>query len=84
MELVSPSRWSCPSQLRTPGPAYGVAAKNLRSIVEEGIYEHAPDLTSLTILGLEDEDTSGFVALESLLKHPTAVHVLATPRAERG
>ena len=36
-------------------------------MVESGIYELAPDVTSLEILGLEEPSASGFVALESLL-----------------
>ena len=44
--------------------------KDLRSIVQGGIYDLAPDVTSLTILGLEEE--AGFVPLESLLKHAPA------------
>ena len=82
VELVSIRDGAVQLQLRTYGHAHGSAAKNLRTIVEEGIYDLAPDLASLTILGLEDEDASGFVSLESLLKHPTAVHVSATPGLE--
>ncbi len=36
-------------------------------MVESGIYELAPDVTTLEILGLEEPAASGFVALESLL-----------------
>jgi hypothetical protein len=79
VELISLRDGVVEIQLRTAGHTHGSAAKNLRSIVEEGIYEWAPDLASLTILGLEDEGASGFVTLDSLLKHPTAVHVLAPP-----
>jgi hypothetical protein len=39
----------------------------LRALVENGIYELAPDVTSLEILGLEEPSATGFVALESLL-----------------
>jgi 5'-3' exonuclease len=82
VELVSLRDGAVQLQLRTSGHVYGSSAKNLRSIVEEGIYNLAPDLASLTILGLEGEDASGFVPLESLLKHSTATHVLAAPGAE--
>ena len=75
VELISLRDGVVHVQLRTSGHAHGSAAKNLRSIVEEGIYEWAPDLASLTILGLEDESATGFVTLDSLLKHPTARHV---------
>jgi hypothetical protein len=40
-------------------------------MVQGGVYDLAPDLTSLTILGSE-ESSSGFVPLESLLKHSFA------------
>jgi hypothetical protein len=36
-------------------------------MVESGLYELAPDVTSLEILGLEEKPSTGFVALESLL-----------------
>jgi len=78
VELVSIRDGAVRLQLHTSGHAHGSAARNLRSIVEEGIYDLAPDLASLTILGLEEEGASGFVPLETLLKHPTAVHVLGT------
>ena len=81
VELVSLHDGAVQLQLRTTGHVHGSAAKNLRSIVEEGVYELAPDLASLTILGLEDDSASGFVPLENLMKHPTA-HVLATTGAE--
>jgi hypothetical protein len=58
---------------------YGPARKDLRSIVEGSLYDLAPDLTSLTVLGAEDESSSGFVPLESLRKHSFAAHT-----AERG
>jgi hypothetical protein len=82
VELVSIREGAIQLQLHTSGHTHGSAAKNLRSIVEEGIYDLAPDLASLTILGLEDQSASGFVPLESLLKHSTAAHVLVVPGLE--
>jgi hypothetical protein len=64
-------------RLHTSGHACGSTTKDLRSIVEGSMYDFAPDLTSLTILGSEDESSSGFVPLESLLKHSLAGHTLA-------
>jgi hypothetical protein len=84
VELVSIREGAIQLQLHTSGHTHGSAAKNLRSIVEEGIYDLAPDLASLTILGLDDEGASGFVPLESLLKHPTAVHALAPGQEVEG
>jgi Fe-S cluster biogenesis protein NfuA len=53
-------------QLESSGHACGSTTENVRSMVEEGIYEYAPDVTSLEILGLEGQPSSGFVSLESL------------------
>ena len=46
-------------------------------MVEEGVYEYAPDVTSLVILGLEGQPSSGFVTLESLAA-PRISHLSAT------
>jgi hypothetical protein len=53
--------------LTRSGHSCGSSAKELRAIVESGIYESAPDVTALEILGLEESSPGGFVALESLL-----------------
>jgi hypothetical protein len=58
-------------RLHTSGHAR-VSKKELRAIVEGAMYDLAPDLTSLTIHGAEEEP-SGFVPLESLLKPSFAV-----------
>ena len=54
-------------RLTTSGHNCGSSAGDLRSIVEDGMYEFAPDVTSLEIAGLEELKPAGFVALESLL-----------------
>ena len=65
---------------RTPSaifraPPHGSHGRNVRTIVEEAVYDlRAWTSTSLTILGL-DENASGFVPLESLLHHPTSPQV---------
>ena len=79
VELVSLRDGVVQLQLRTSGHVHGSSATKLRSFIEESIYEFAPDLESLTILGLEDEDASGFVTLDSLMNNPTAVPALAAP-----
>ncbi len=71
VELISICDGAVQLKVRTSGHAHASAVSNLRSIVEEGIYDLAPDLVSLTILGLEEVGASGFVPLDSLLKHPT-------------
>ena len=51
------------------GHSCGSTARDVRTIVEEGIYELAPDVTSLEIRGLEEPSNSGFVALDTLMGH---------------
>ena len=66
IELESISEGSVQVRL-TSGHSCGSSTRDLQSIVEEAIYEAAPDLASLKILGLEEQTPAGFVALESLL-----------------
>jgi Fe-S cluster biogenesis protein NfuA len=54
-------------QVSTTGHSCGSSAKDLRTIVEDCVYEFAPDVVALEILGLEEPSSSGFVALDSLL-----------------
>jgi Fe-S cluster biogenesis protein NfuA len=54
-------------QVTTTGHGCGSSTKDIRAIVEDGVYEFAPDVIALEILGLEDPSRTGFVALESLL-----------------
>ena len=82
VEVISLRNGVVQLQVSTSGHAHGSAARNLRWIIEEAIYEFAPDLMSLTILGLEDEGASGFVTLDSLLNHSTAVPVMAAPGSD--
>jgi hypothetical protein len=74
VELVSLHEGAVQVRLHTSGHARGSTIKDLRSIVEGGVYDLAPDLTSLTILAPEEESSSGFVPLQSLLKHSIVIH----------
>jgi hypothetical protein len=73
VELVNLQDGDVQLRVHTSGHARGSMVKDLRSIVVGGIYDLAPDVASLTILGLEEETSSGFVPLESLRKHSPAV-----------
>lgn len=75
-ELVSVRDGAVQVRLRISGPIHGSTTKKLRAIVEEGIYDLAPDLTSLEILDPEAQSASGFVPLEKLLKHAPAGRAL--------
>jgi hypothetical protein len=53
-------------RVNTAGHGCGSTTQNVRAAVEDAIYEAAPDLTSLTVEGLEQPSSSGFVAMDSL------------------
>jgi hypothetical protein len=74
VDLVSFHEGAVQLRLHTSGHSRGSTIKDLRAIVEGAIYDLAPDLSSLTILAPEEESSSGFVPLQSLLKHSMAVH----------
>jgi hypothetical protein len=74
VDLVSLHEGAAQLRLHTSGHSRGSTIKDLRAIVEGAIYDLAPDVTSLTILAPEEESSSGFVPLQSLLNHSMAVH----------
>ena len=67
IEIESVQEGAVQLRLATSGHSCGSSTKDLRSIVEDGMFEFAPDVTSLEILGLEEPTPVGFVSLESLL-----------------
>lgn len=51
----------------TPGAhACGSTTSTLRSLVEDSIYEAAPDIAALTVEGLDGRPATGFVSLDKL------------------
>jgi hypothetical protein len=51
----------------TPGAhACGSTTSTLRSLVEDSIYEAAPDIAGLTVEGLDGKPATGFVPLDKL------------------
>jgi Fe-S cluster biogenesis protein NfuA len=81
VELVSLSGGEVRVKIHTEGHACGSTGKTVHSIVEECLFDHAPDLTSLEILADQEAPSSGFVSLDSLMKQPLPPHVMA-PAAE--
>jgi Fe-S cluster biogenesis protein NfuA len=75
-EIVRIDEGAVQLQVTTTGHSCGSSAKDLHAIVEDVVYEFAPDVVSLEILGLDEPSTTGFVALESLMGHNL---VIATP-----
>jgi Fe-S cluster biogenesis protein NfuA len=60
------------------GHACGSTSNTLRSTVEEAVYELAPDVTSLSIEGLDGLAASGFVALDTLMSRHLPVAIAGT------
>jgi len=54
-------------RLRLNAPGCGSTSGALKSVVEEAMYEAAPDLTQITIEVLEEHAASSFVPLEKLV-----------------
>lgn len=69
IELVSVQEGVIQVRLAVSSHSCGSSAKDLRAIVEDGVYEFAPDVTSLEILGLDESPSAGFVPLETLMGH---------------
>jgi hypothetical protein len=66
-KLVSVSGSEVRVHVTLQGHSCGSTAQNVRTLVEEAMYEAAPELTSLVVEGLDDPKPSGFVAMESLV-----------------
>jgi Fe-S cluster biogenesis protein NfuA len=79
IDLVSIDAGTVRVQVTKSGHSCGSSTKELRRLVESGVYEIAPDITALEILGLEEPSSSGFVALDSLLAN-TLVGAAPVPR----
>jgi Fe-S cluster biogenesis protein NfuA len=77
VELISIEEGRVHLKVGSSGHACSSTMENLRSMIEEGVYEYAPDVTSLVIRGLEAKPSSGFVALDSLVGSDT-VHTSAS------
>ena len=66
IELLAAENGAVRVQLAKGGHSCGSSTPELQAIVEDAIYELAPDVVSLEILGLEEPSSTGFVALETL------------------
>jgi Fe-S cluster biogenesis protein NfuA len=67
IDLVSIDEGAVIVRVTKSGHSCGSSTKELRELVESGMYEVAPDIVTLEIHGLEEPSSTGFVALESLL-----------------
>ena len=78
LEIVSTSNGFIRLKVVRNGHACGSTTQTLKSTVEEGIYEAAPDATEIVIEGLEEKAASTFVPLDKLIGHSL---LSETPRA---
>ena len=73
LEVLDISNGIVRLRLSVSGHTCGSTANTLKSMVEEAIYESAPDVTSIVIEGL-DEKSGGFVSLDKLLSDASSSH----------
>jgi Fe-S cluster biogenesis protein NfuA len=59
----------------------GSTAKTVQTMIEEAMYDAAPDLTSLFIEGFEEKPATGFVAIDKLMAGGS---LLSVPRTASG
>lgn len=76
-ELVSLCEGAVQVKVRISGHACGSTAGTTKTVVEECMYDEAPDVESLEVLGPDDEVSSGFVSVDSLLKHSLSTPAMA-------
>ena len=87
VELVSIADGAVQARVTQGGHSCGSSSNDIRAIVEECVFELAPDVASLEILGLDEPSNSGFVALETLIGHGPVTsahnaHALSTEGAD--
>ena len=82
VDLVGIDEGAVQVRVTNSGHSCGSSTKDVRAIVEDGIYELAPDVASLEILGLEEPSSTGFVALESLMGHSLVAAVATVKHSQ--
>lgn len=65
--LVSITGGDVRVRVRIEGHACGSTGKTVQAVVEDALYEAAPDLTSLVVEGLDEPADSGFISVEKLI-----------------
>lgn len=80
IELLGIDEGSVQVRVIRSGHNCGSSTGELRTLIENGMYELAPDVTTLEILGLEEKSPEGFVAIESLIGSAGAVALHASGR----
>jgi Fe-S cluster biogenesis protein NfuA len=66
LELLGIKNGTVRLHIQVTGHSCGSTGKTLKTLVEDALYEAAPDMGSLQIEGLEEQGSSGFVPLGKL------------------
>ena len=66
LELLSIESGAVRLHLQVTGHACGSTGKALKTLVEDALYEAAPDMESLLVEGIDEPGSSGFVPLGKL------------------
>jgi Fe-S cluster biogenesis protein NfuA len=80
VELVSLSEGVVQVKVNTSGHTCGSTVGTVKTLLEECIYDQAPDVESLQFIEPDEVPSTGFVSIDKLLKNS----VLISPMAERG
>ncbi len=80
VELVSLSEGVVQVKISTSGHVCGSTAGTAKTLVEECIYDQAPDVETLQFIEPDEVPSTGFVSIEKLLTNST----LTSPAAEHG
>lgn len=81
-ELIAADDGNVRVQVKIDQHACGSTARTVQAMIEDAIYEAAPDLKSIVIDGLEKPSASGFVALGALQGSASARLPNSAPAAE--
>jgi Fe-S cluster biogenesis protein NfuA len=76
IELLSIEGAAVQVRLIAKSHSCGSSRKEMQAAIENGIYELAPEVTSLEIIDMEAPTSTGFVTLESLLAATPNGHVV--------
>ncbi len=67
VELVANQGGVVRLQVHVEGHACGSTAATIKTLLEDTVYEAAPDIVLLSIEGLEGKPATGFIALDALM-----------------
>ena len=78
VEVLGLAEGSVRLRVQTGEHACGSTAKTVQAMLEEAIYDAAPDVAAIAIEGLEGKTASGFVGVDKLLSIAVVPQVVAS------